>query len=122
MLFGDVRGDRELDVRGDVKAEELDLDGVLYDVRFRGDIWWGYDVVWWGDKSGSEYLSVSGVPVKLDIGLVSSPLCVASLTLDLQSSSREGGDVIRSRAPGNGTGETGVTSISTFTVKIISFV
>lgn len=70
-----------------------------------------------GESSGSEYLSVSGVLVMLDSGLVSSPLCVTSLTLDLQSSSRDGGDVSKSLTPGNGTGETVETSTSTFTKK-----
>lgn len=52
----------------------------------------------------------------LNWGLVSSLLLVTSLTLDLQSSSRDGGDVNKSRAPGNGTGDTGVTSTSILTL------
>lgn len=44
VLVGDVLGDRDEEVSGDVKAEgeepevREDFDGVLYEVRFRGDI------------------------------------------------------------------------------------
>lgn len=58
-LFGDVSGDREFDVFGDVNVETVsalfrNLDGVQCDVRSRGDICWGIVLWYTGDISGSE--------------------------------------------------------------------